>query len=96
MLGTPTKVALALPVSPRHYCFNLETPRREYIESLYESINQAGEEFNEQQFQAAIDSAYGAFRHNAIVYAEEPLMLDASRGVRNIVMGYVRQMFDKC
>ena len=94
MLGRPTQVALGLPVFPRHYVFDIaEIGRREYIERVYQSLNEAGDAMCETQRAAAVDAAYEAFRHNAVVYNEEPgLVIDASKGVANVIAGFALSM----
>jgi len=94
MLGRPTQLALGLAVAPRHYVFDIDQiGRREYIEAVYQSLNEAGDEMSNAHREAAVQAAYDAFRHNAIVYNEEPrLWTDATRGVFNMVGGLVQSV----
>ena len=95
MLELPFNVALGLePGTPRHYGFDFrDTGRREFIEDLYARINEAGTLLSEAERSAVVDEALLAFAHNAFVYAEEPMTLDAARGAANLVVGGARRVF---
>lgn len=90
MLGTPTRLALSLPAgTPRHYSFSLPPAgRRAYIEEVYRSINEAGEMLAPDAFSETVEEALRAFEYNVDVYREEPMLLDAARGVANVCAGY--------
>ena len=91
MLGKPTEIALDLSRSPRHYLFDFDgrgMTRKEYIEHLYASLNNAGNELTSDEFVAAVDASSDAFAQNAVVYQEEsPVTLHASKGVLNLLTG---------
>ena len=75
-LAAPTRYALApavLPGTPRHYDFGaFGANRRESIEALYQSFNEAGEALgSDSARQAVVDEANLAFEHNIRVYSEE-------------------------
>lgn len=90
-LATPYRVALGLAHgTPRHYTFALpEGGRREYIADIYASLNEAGEMLPAEEGECVVQEALLAFRYNIDVYSEEPMYLDAVRGVANICSGYV-------
>jgi len=90
-LATPYRVALGLAHgTPRHYAFALpEGGRRAYISDIYASLNEAGEMLPQEECELVVQEALLAFRHNIDVYSEEPLYLDAARGVANMCSGYV-------
>ena len=92
-LASPTRWALGLrPGSPRHYDFGaFGADRRRSIESLYASINGAGEMLDTAQRDACIAEARVAFAANVQLYSEEaPLLADAARGMANVAAGFVR------
>ena len=95
MLELPFNVALGLvPGTPRHYGFDFSGGgRREFIEKLYADINEAGALLSEAECAAVVDEALLAFAHNAAVYAEEPMTVDAARGVANLLVGGARRVF---
>lgn len=101
-LAGPTRAALALkPGTPRHYMFDLpedetlaeptcaKQRRRAFIEAVYRSINEAGQELSPEAFQAVIDEALLAFKSNVAVYSEEPMLLDSIRGALNVGTGFL-------
>ena len=90
MLAAPTRAALALPVAPRHYAFEFPGgSRRAYIESLYASLNEAGDALpSDAARDAVVDEALRAFGHNVEVYTEEPVGLDAALGAGRVVAGF--------
>jgi heme oxygenase len=96
MLGRPTWAALRLPEPPRHYVFDGD--RRALIESVYESLNEAGttleatgadDRGGEDRLAAPVDEALHAFRLNADVYGEEPMVADAVVGALRAASGLV-------
>jgi heme oxygenase len=91
-LAKPTRWALNLgPNSPRHYDFGaFGADRRRSIEAVYSSINAAGEMLDEAQRAACIAEARTAFGLNVQVYNEEPLAMDAMRGMMNVALGMLR------
>lgn len=90
MLGYPTQLALRLPEeTPRHYVFKLPATRREYIEDVYCSLNDAGGHLTPQAFQEVADEALLAFKLNKDVYGEEPLVFAAAHGALNVCTGFV-------
>ena len=102
MLELPFNAALGLvPGTPRHYGFDFQLTgagasgggRREFIEQLYADINEAGALLSEVECAAVVDEALLAFAHNAAVYAEEPMTVDAARGVANLLVGGARRIF---
>ena len=74
--------------------------RRAYIESLYESLNVAGDTIrssstnaddqDQKNWDAVIEETKLAFRHNIAVYSEEPMWMDGLRGCANVAIGMVR------
>ncbi|CAK0809527.1 unnamed protein product [Prorocentrum cordatum] len=97
-LATPYRVALGLAHgTPRHYAFALpEGGRRAYISDIYASLNEAGEMLPQEECELVVQEALLAFRHNIDVYSEEPLYLDAARGVANMCSGYVASRVRAC
>lgn len=91
MLGYPTEVALALPANtPRHYIFAFPRgERRDYIEQIYRSLNDAGQQLTPEAFEEVIQEALAAFDYNKSLYSEEPYVLDGVRGAMNVCTGYV-------
>jgi hypothetical protein len=91
MLAAPYNLALGLPAgTPRHYAFEFAGTRREFIEDVYASLNDAGEGVDHAVVTA---EALVAFRKNVDVYTEEPVALDAARGAANLVAGGARRVF---
>lgn len=98
MLAAPTRAALALKKgTPRHYDFGLEQAeskeaggaRRAMIEEVYGTLNEAGELMSDSEREEVVAEARDAFRLNAVVYGEEPMVLDAALGVLNIGTGFM-------
>lgn len=92
-LATPTRCALGLgPGSPRQYDFGafVAGRRREAIESIYVSLNAAGEAMPTDDHRgAAVLEARKAFRLNVVLYAEEGrLWPDAARGAAKVLGGW--------
>eukprot|EP00944_MAST-04C_sp_MAST-4C-sp1_P012267 g12267.t1 len=93
MLGTPTRWAVGLSEgTPHHYNFNFDSGRRELIENIYNSLNVAGDELGPDKSALIVQEALNAFSHNANVYSEEPMLMDATRGVFNIAGGGVKSL----
>merc|ERR1719221_368712 len=96
-LAAPTRWALApavKPGTPRHYDFGeFGARRRESIEALYSSLNEAGNLLGcEHAQQAVVDETVHAFALNVSVYSEDcNLWRDAGRGVANILRGWARE-----
>lgn len=92
MLGAPTAAALSLPVgTPRHYVFNLEgTSRHQAIEDLYSTLNEAGNMVSDGACDDIVAEAMRAFDANVRVYAEEPMWVDAMKGVFNAATGLAK------
>mmetsp|Transcript_9061 Transcript_9061/g.16318 ORF Transcript_9061/g.16318 Transcript_9061/m.16318 type:complete len:273 (-) Transcript_9061:45-863(-) len=91
-LTLPTRHALNLESPhPRSYYFNFpeNTTRKEFIESLYASINQAGENLTDIQKQQVIDETRNAFARNVQVYSEEPIFIPGFIGAWNCLKGYL-------
>ena len=91
MLAAPYNLALGLPAgTPRHYAFEFAGTRRDFIEDVYASLNDAGAGVDHAVVTA---EALVAFRRNVDVYTEEPVALDAARGAANLVAGGARRVF---
>ena len=89
-LKTPTKLALALEPAPTMYDFEFgDGGRAEYIESLYEALNVAGEELGEGGRAAVKVEALECFRLNKELYTEGGIYVDAWRGGVNLAKGAV-------
>mmetsp|Transcript_11167 Transcript_11167/g.29068 ORF Transcript_11167/g.29068 Transcript_11167/m.29068 type:complete len:279 (-) Transcript_11167:35-871(-) len=93
MLNAPTRLGLGLPRDCEFYAFPpaVEDNRAEYIESVYEGINEVGEKMDELTRAAVVEEARTAFAHNAAVVTEPGLpavVLGAGRGAVNIAFGY--------
>ena len=43
-------------------------------------------------FDAVVQEALRAFEHNVAVYSEEPMLLDAARGVLNVALGVPQEL----
>jgi len=94
MLAAPYNVALGLaPGTPRHYEFDMPGTRRELIEDVYASLNDAGDRLAAEAVDDVIAEALRAFRCNVDVYTEEPIALDAARGAANFAAGGARRLF---
>lgn len=92
VLAAPTRAALVLPPgTPRHYTFSLPVDggRRALIEDVYQSLNIAGDGLSSDACEEVVEEAMGAFRHNALVYGEEPMLWDAIHGGWNVATGLV-------
>ncbi len=93
MLGYPTQLALGVP-SPKFYSFGTAVSgnnRAAFIEGIYEKINAAGDEMDEDTRAAVVEEAVLAFKHNANVIKEKGLGLVPCvvGGVFNVSKGYV-------
>lgn len=93
MIGEPTRLAVALPRECAFYRFPpaVEGARGEYVERVYEGINEVGEKMGEVGRAEAVDEARRAFAHNAALVTEVGLptaILGAARGAVNIAVGY--------
>lgn len=89
MLALPYNVALSLPVNtPNHYRFDI-TDRREYIETIYQDINESGLVLSKEQNETVVNEALAAFKHNVLVYTEKPVEWDSVKGSFNICTGFV-------
>lgn len=94
MLAGPYNVALGLDAgTPRHYAFDFPGTRREFIEDVYASLNEAGDALAPNAQAAVVEEALAAFRLNVGVYSEEPVYLDAAKGAGNLVAGGARRLF---
>jgi len=95
-LGGPYRYALGLERSPRHYDFGeFGANRRESIDRIYESLNEAGEMLaDETAREAVLEETRSAFKHNIAVYSEDgKLFSDGVRGGANMVFGYSKSAF---
>ena len=93
MLATPYNVSLGLEAgTPRHYAFDFPGTRRELIEGVYASLNDAGDALTPDARAAVVAEALRAFRLNIDVYTEEPVYVDAARGAANLVTGGARRL----
>jgi len=95
-LGGPYRYALGLERSPRHYDFaEFGVNRRESIERIYESLNEAGEILQDEMArEAVLSEARVAFKHNIAVYREDgKLFSDGICGGANMVIGYSKSYF---
>jgi heme oxygenase len=95
MLALPTRAALCLPAAtPRHYDFALPDgcDRRAFIEDVYADLNVAGDALAPDAFDAVVREALRAFEHNVALYSEEPMLLDAARGVLNVALGVPQEL----
>jgi heme oxygenase len=94
MLGKPTNLALNLPEeSPSFYRFPsaIENHRADYIEHVYEKMNEEGEKMGEERRQETVSACVRAFTLNSDLYLERPnLYFGALRGTINIASGYVK------
>ncbi len=72
MLGHPSKLALGLSEVPHFYVHPpaVGANRREVVESVYESLNDAGRDLSSAQQQAVVAEAAHAFELNAALYKE--------------------------
>ena len=93
-LKSPTRLALALEEgTPTMYDFNFEEGERgAYIESLYVSLNEAGEALGEDGRKKVEDEALECFRLNKELYLEGGIYGDAWRGSLNIVKGAIFEL----
>jgi heme oxygenase len=90
MLGRPTQLALALADgTPRHYMFDLPSARREYIESVYHSLNEGQKRLPSGEFDKVVNESLLAFGYNQKVYGEEALLADTMHGLCNVCTGYL-------
>lgn len=93
-LAGPYRWALGLGAqSPRHYDFGeFGAQRRDSIERIYQSLNDAGELLeSDAQREAVVEEARTAFRHNVHVYREEErLVVDGAIGMVRMVGGFAR------
>lgn len=93
MLAYPTRLALALPLdTPRHYRFELPSSRREYIENVYSSLNEAGRQLPAAAFEEVVEESLLAFQYNKEVYGEDPLFFAAAHGALNVCTGYASSL----
>lgn len=95
MLGYPTHLALGIP-TPSFYSFpsTVTGHRAAYIESIYEAINEAGDEMEEIGRANVVEETKEAFRYNAEIIKEQGVELVPyiAKGVFNVSNGYVRKV----
>ena len=97
MLGYPTKVAVGLPEEyPAFYNFPeaVSAHRQEYIEGLYEALNEEGEKLCQDTQAAVVGETKKAFALNANLYTEVHPKLPgfytgAVQGVARVAAGSV-------
>ena len=94
MLSMPYRVALGLKRdTPRHYSFEFPTSapnRRDFIEAVYTSINEAAETvpLSAEAKEDVVHETMEAFNANVRVYSEDDgLYSDALRGIGNVATG---------
>jgi len=101
MMGWPTKLALSLEEVPRFYIHssNITMNRRDYVESIYESLNEAGKDLTALQQKEIVKEAEIAFQLNAALYKEGiggpgvGMYIGAAVGGLNVVLGYGKEKF---
>ena len=93
VLKTPYNIALGLKEdTPRHYDFVFPSnapKRRQFIERVYESLNEAGEDLSTEARSSIVQESSNAFAHNVSVYAEEPLLTDSILATSRLAIGAV-------
>ena len=93
-LAGPYRWALGLgSASPRHYDFGeFGAKRRDSIEAIYATINEAGELLaRDERREAVVVEARDAFAHNVAVYREEGrLLTDGTVGIAKMAIGFGR------
>ena len=91
-LATPTKLALGLEREPRFYDFDIkedEGGRKEFIDGLYGTLNEAGERLGEEGTDVVRKEAILCFSLNKDLYSEPGgLLSGAIKGGWNVVTGY--------
>lgn len=98
MIGYPTKLALSLESIPKFYTHSstISMNRRDYVESIYENLNDAGKDLSSTQLEAIVKEAETAFKLNAEVYKEGVggagvgLFAAAGVGSFNVFLGFVK------
>ena len=100
MLATPTRHALGLAHVTQYdfdwSAFNASADRKEAVETLYETLNHAGDVMSPEARVDAVGEARLAFSLNVDVYKEDgSLALDAVRGCANVVGGAVRGLLSR-
>jgi len=99
MLSMPYRVALGLKRdTPRHYSFEFPTSapnRRDFIEAVYTSINEAAETvpLSAEAKEDVVHETMEAFNANVRVYSEDDgLYSDAVRGIGNVATGAIAEL----
>merc|ERR1711865_872437 len=91
LLGTPTRLALSLPREVQFYKFGPEVDQKrpEFIEQIYECINEYGEEMSEAERDGVVQETRDAFTHNAALILEQPALVSSGLlGGCKLVGGY--------
>jgi len=93
-LGRPTQVALQLPQPLRFYHTpdHVRLNRKDFIDSFYAALNDAGEAMDAQRRQALVEEARRAYKCNEAIYLERPgFLLGAAAGVGRYVLGAAKE-----
>ena len=98
MLGWPTKLACGLHETPRFYQHSgiSSLNRGQYVESIYEALNDAGKDLSASQESEVVNEATLAFALNAALYKEgiggqgTGMLLCAAVGGLNVAVGFAR------
>jgi heme oxygenase len=99
MLGWPTRRALGFKQTPQFYThdvFDSGKPgvvRKQYVERVYEAINDAGEDIGANATAETVEEARRAFAANAAVFAEGSgsSLLAATVGGVRVMGGYAAE-----
>lgn len=104
-LAKPSKFVLNLNELPRHYEFsnivnnkdNSNKSKADFIEALYESINDFGNNNDSVTNNAIVEETILAFQLNESIYKDfpRPLLLYAFVGALNVSMGALKQNISK-
>ena len=93
-LGRPTQVALQLkqPLRFYHTPDTIHLNRKDYIDTFYAALNDAGEAMDVGRRQALVNEARRAYKFNEAIYLERPgFLLGAAVGVGRYVLGATKE-----
>ena len=99
MLGWPTRRALGFRTTPQFYVHDVfveggaASARKDYVERVYEAINDAGAHVDDAAAAETVDEARRAFAANAAVFAESggSSLLFATVGGARVLGGYAAE-----